>query len=162
MTHTAKRNVPARRRLFEGGPLATLREEMDEMLENWFGHGEGTAVAPVSNPRFDISETEADVEVQTDVPGFKPDEIDIEVRDDMLTICGEHSEEKKTDEKDKKSKGRTYHRIERSSGSFSRSVWLPCDVDAENVKAVLNDGVLTVTLPKTSEGKTCKIKVLPR
>ena len=162
MTQSAQRNVPARRRLFEAGPLTTLRDDMEEMLENWFGHSDATSLSSVTQPRLDVSETDAEVEVQTDVPGFKPDDIDIEVRDDMLTIRGEHSDEKKTKEKAKKSNGRTYHRIERSSGSFSRSVWLPCAVNADDVEAVLTDGVLTVTLPKASEAKTRRVKILPK
>ena len=157
-TQSAKRNVPARRRLLEGGPFATLRDEMEEMMENWFG-GDAPALASGKQPRFDLSETETEVEVQTDVPGFKAEEIDIEVRDDMLTIRGEQSEEQKTEEKAKKNNGRTYHRIERRSGSFSRSIWLPCGVKSDEVNAVLKDGVLTVTLPKAEEAKTCKVKV---
>lgn len=153
----AKRNVPTRRRLFETGPLATLRDEMEELMENWIG--DAPALRSGAQPRFDLSETDKEVEVQTDVPGFKPEEIDIEVRDDMLTIRGEQSEEKRSEENAKKSDGRTYHRVERRSGSFSRSIWLPCPVKTDDVEAVLKEGVLTVTLPKADEAKTCKIKV---
>ena len=156
-TQSAKRNVPARRRLFEAGPLSTLRDEMEEMIESWFG--DAPALASATQPRFDLSETDTEIEVQTDVPGFQAEEIDIEVRDDLLTIRGEQSEEKKTEDKAKKSNGRTYHRIERRSGSFSRSIWLPCGVKADDVQASLKDGVLTVTLPKADEAKTCKVKV---
>lgn len=157
LTKSGKRNVPARRRLFDAGPLATLRGEMEELMEGFFG--DSTELTSVTQPRLDLSETDTDVEVQTDVPGFKAEEIDIEVRDDMLTIRGEQSEEKKTEEKAKKHNGRTYHRVERCSGSFSRSIWLPCGVKADDVVAVLKDGVLTVTLPKADAAKTCKVKV---
>lgn len=157
-TQAPKRSVPTRRRLFDGGPLASLRDEMEEMMESWFGN-DAPALASGTQPRFDLSETEAEVEVQTDVPGFKAEEIDIEVRDDMLTIRGEQSEEKKTAEIAKKGNGRTYHRIERRRGSFSRSIWLPCGVKSDEVDAVLKDGVLTVTLAKADEAKTCKVKV---
>ena len=156
MTDVAKRDVPARRRLFEGGPLAIWRDEMEEMLENWFG---SDALTSGGQPRLDLSETDAEVEVQTDVPGFEPNEIDIEVRDDRLTIRGQHSEEKESEADAKKGNGRKYHRVERRSGSFSRSIWLPCGVKADAVEAVLKDGVLTVTLPKLEDAKACKVKV---
>ena len=77
---------------------------------------------------------------------------DIEVRADTLHVRGEHTEEREE-------KGKTFHRIERRAGSFSRSVALPCSVDEEKVTAECRDGVLTISLPKTEESKTRKVKV---
>jgi HSP20 family protein len=87
-----------------------------------------------------------------DVPGMKPEEIDIEVIGKTVRIRGEHKEEKEE-------KGRTFHRIERRSGSVFRSVVLPCAVKEDRVAAEYKDGVLKVTLPKSEEAKSHKIKI---
>lgn len=151
----SKQEQPQMSRWFEGSPLGAFRDEMEQVFDKFFG-GVGTRVegALVASPRLDVSETDDAVEVDTDLPGFKPDEVHIEVHDRRLTVSGEHSEEQKEDDKERK-----YHRIERRSGSFSRSVWLPCAVDEDKVEAQLKDGVLHVRLPKTAETKTKKIKV---
>jgi HSP20 family protein len=82
------------------------------------------------------------------------EEMDISVTDNVLTIRGEKSAEKKTEEKD-------YHLVERSYGSFMRSVPLSFTIDPKDVKAELNDGVLTIAIkkPKEATAKTKKIKV---
>ncbi|MFQ5731540.1 MAG: Hsp20/alpha crystallin family protein [Planctomycetaceae bacterium] len=133
-------------------PLATLREEMDDMFRNFFGDAV-LRTPEVALPSIDLAETDNAVEVKTDVPGYSADEVNIEVADSELTISGEHSEETKSDD-DKK-----YHRIERYTGSFSRHVKLPCAVDREKVDAQLKNGVLTVTLPKTEPSRTRKIRI---
>lgn len=139
---------------FEGWPLSGLREEMDEVFKNFFGTNGVPALSAATLPSIDVSETDAAVEIKTDVPGFKADEIDLHVDEGMVTISGKHSEEK-----EEKEDGRKYHRIERRSGSFSRTVRLPCNVNSENVDAQLKDGVLTVSLPKTETAKRQKIKI---
>jgi len=92
------------------------------------------------------------VRVRMDVPGVKPADLDLQIHGNLLTITGKREEEK--EEKD-----RTYHRVERSSGSFSRTVTLPCAVDEAKVEAQYKDGILTVALPKTPEAKAHKIQV---
>ena len=126
-------------------------------MQSWFGDSQ--SLTEITQPRFDISETDTEVEVKTDVPGFKAEEIDIEVRDEVLTIRGEQSEEKKSSDEGTSDDKRTYHRVERRTGSFSRSVWLPCPVNTEGIEAELQDGVLTVALPKSKAAKACKVKV---
>jgi len=131
-------------------PFRALQDEMDQMLsrfsESWNGEGaaEGEAV-----PSLDLSETDGEVQLTVDVPGMKPEEIDIEVTGQTVRIRGEHKEEK----------GRTFHWIERRSGSFFRSVDLPCAVNDDKVVAEYKDGVLKVTLPKSEEAKSHKVKV---
>ncbi len=139
---------------WEGWPLAGLRDEMDEMFKSFFGTGSLQPMTPGTLPSIDMSETDKAVEIKTDVPGFQPDEIDIDIEDGMVTISGERSEEK-----EEKGDGRKYHRVERRSGSFSRMVRLPCSVNEDNVDAQLKDGVLTLTLPKSETAKRQKIKV---
>jgi HSP20 family protein len=103
-------------------------------------------------PSLDVSETNNEVCVKVDLPGMKSDEIEISLDANILTISGERSEEKEE-------KGRTFHRVERKSGKFSRSVSLPCSVEDDSVMADYKNGTLTVTLPKSETAKTRKIKV---
>ena len=132
-------------------PLGQLRREMRDWMssflpdneEAWFG-------APV--PSLDLSETSDAVQVRMDVPGVKAADLDIQINGNLLTIAGKREEEKED-------KDRTYHRVERSSGSFSRTVTLPCPVDETKVDAQYKDGTLTVVLPKTPEAKARKIRV---
>jgi len=139
---------------FGRDPFRALQEDMDEVLSRFAGawNGEGAMVDRLRIPSLDLSETDSDVQLTLDVPGMKPEEIDIEVTGNTLRIKGEHKEEKEE-------KGRTYHRIERRTGAFSRSVDLPCAVKEDKVLAEYKDGVLKVTLPKSAEAKSHKIKV---
>ena len=145
---------PWLQRWFEPAPFEALRTEMEQMFENFFGRPTVTEALPALSPRLDISETDEAVEVELDLPGFKPEEVQIDVTDNILTVSGEHHEEK-----EEKGNGRKYHRIERRSGSFSRSVWLPCQVNAEKVDARLKEGVLKITLPKAEKTKHQRITV---
>jgi HSP20 family protein len=101
---------------------------------------------------LDVAETEKSLEIHMDLPGVTAKDIDIQVNGNLLTISGERKEEKEE-------KGKTFHRVERSYGSFSRTVTLPCDVNENEVAAEYKDGVLTIKLPKTEESKAHKIKV---
>ena len=103
-------------------------------------------------PALDLSETEATVEVKMDVPGLKPEDIEIQVRGNLRTISGKSKEEKEE-------KGREYFRVERHQGEFSRSVTLPCDVVGTKAKAEYKVGVLTLTMPKTEPIRAEKIEV---
>lgn len=139
---------------FEEQPLSVLRQEMDQLLQNFFGDEGEVGARAAMVPRLDVAETDNEVEVTTDLPGFKPEEVHVEVRDNYLTVSGEHVEEKKEN-----GNGKKYHRMERRTGTFSRSVWLPCAVDERKVDAQLKQGVLTIRLPKTAEAQTKKIAV---
>jgi HSP20 family protein len=87
-----------------------------------------------------------------DLPGIAAKDIDVQVSGNVLTVSGHREEEKEE-------KGRTFHRLERRYGDFSRSVILPCAVVEDEVAAEYHDGVLTIKLPKTEESKAHKIKV---
>lgn len=144
---------PATRRVrIWRGPLALWREDMRDLVANLFADdGEGPFGGRLI-PSLDVSETADAVQVRMDIPGVKAADIDIQVNGDLLTICGKREEEKEE-------KGRTYHRVERTSGSFSRTVTLPSAVDEAKVDAQYHDGILTIALPKTPEAKALKIKV---
>ena len=143
------------RRWFERGPLASLRDEVEDVFENFFGASDMSRFEDGNIPSVDVSETDDAIEVKTDLPGIKSEDIDIEIRNDYLTVSGETTEVRKT----KEGNGRKYHRIERHTGSFSRSVRLPCHVQEDSVKAELKDGVLAITLPKAEQEKTKKIAI---
>lgn len=130
--------------------LENFRQEVDDMLARlWTGGGE--MLGRIS-PNLDLSETDDALELRMDVPGIKPADIDIKVSDHLLTISGERSEKREE-------KGRTFHRIERQTGAFSRSVTLPCAVCDDKVDAHYKDGVLHVRLPKSAEAVARKIIV---
>ena len=135
---------------FRFDPISTVRDEMEGLMTRAFG-GEQWPFGRVA-PSLDVAETDGAVEVRLDVPGVEPKEIDIQLHGNMLTVSGLRIEEKEE-------KGKTFHRIERSYGSFSRSITLPCTVDEGAVAAECRKGVLTVTLPKTEESKAQKIEV---
>jgi HSP20 family protein len=134
------------------GPLGSLRDEIDEMVGRlWAPDEEGHSIF-AGTPSLDLSESDKDVSVKVDLPGVEADEIDIQLNANVLTISGDREEEKED-------KGRTYHRVERRSGSFSRSVALPCVVEESEVAAEFHDGTLTVTLPKSEAARSRKIQV---
>jgi HSP20 family protein len=103
-------------------------------------------------PAVDIYEGEHGLVVKADLPDVKPEELDIRVENNILTIRGERKFEKKVDEKN-------YLRVERAYGSFARSFTLANTVNAEAIKADYKDGVLTLSIPKREEAKPKQIKV---
>jgi HSP20 family protein len=133
-------------------PFTALREEMNDLRSRlWGGDDEGWFGGAMA-PSVDLSETDTAVEVRMDLPGVKPDDIDIQVSGNVLSVTGQRQEEKEE-------KGRTFHRVERHSGSFSRSITLPAAVNESEVAAEYRDGVLIITLPKSDPSKRQKIKV---
>jgi HSP20 family protein len=97
-------------------------------------------------PALDVTENDGSWVLTVELPGAKREDISIEVHDDLLTIRGEKKSER--EEKDEKR-----HYIERTYGSFSRSLRLPAQVDSERIKAGFKDGVLTVEVPKSEAQK---------
>jgi HSP20 family protein len=104
---------------------------------------------------LDVYQTEDTVIVKASAPGFKPDDLDISITGDTLTIQGEISEEKED-------KGTQYYLKERRASSFSRTITLPTMVKAEEAAAEFENGVLTLTLPKIEEVKPKTITVKPK
>lgn len=121
--------------------LGELRSRLDRMFGETLDAGERTWV-----PAIDVVRDNGNLVMRADVPGIKPEEVKIEVEDDILTVSGEHEERK--EEKDK-----SFLRRERRYGSFVRSVALPAGVDAKKIKAKTRDGVVEVTIPLPKEAK---------
>jgi len=103
-------------------------------------------------PAVDIYEGENELVVKADLPDVKPEDLDIRVENNILTIRGERKFEKKAEEKN-------YLRVERAYGSFARSFSLANTVNTEAIKADYKDGVLTLNVPKREEAKPKQIKV---
>jgi len=108
----------------------------------------------VSNLSLDVYETPENFVVKAAVPGMAPEDVDISVEDDVLTIKGEHEQKEEVTEDN-------YLRHELRWGSFQRSLRLPPTVDAEKADAAFENGVLTLTLPKKPEARARSIKITP-
>jgi HSP20 family protein len=114
--------------------LAELRTRFDRLLDEVEPRGR------MWTPAVDVVRDNGHLVVKADIPGIKPEEIDIEVDDGMLTVSGKHEET--TEDKDEQ-----FVRRERRYGAFLRRVALPEGVDAKQIKATAKDGVLEVTVP---------------
>lgn len=130
----------------------SLPEHLNRLFNEAFAGSSDEGGLTSWAPAVDIYETEHELVVKADLPDSKPEELDIRVENNILTIRGERKFEKKVDE-------RNYLRMERTYGSFSRSFSLANTVNSEAIKAEYKDGVLTLTIPKREEAKTKQIKV---
>jgi HSP20 family protein len=122
------------------------------LFSDFFSRGSQEQNLTTWAPAVDIYEGEHELVVKADLPDVKPEELDIRVENNILTIRGERKFEKKVDEKN-------YLRVERAYGSFARSFTLANTVNAEAIKADYKDGVLTLSIPKREEAKPKQIKV---
>jgi len=145
--------LPRRRR---GGPhpLASLQDEVNRLFDTvWQGDLD---VARIFYrdwvPALDVAETDDAVVVKAEVPGIDPKDIEVTLTGGLLTIKGEKRQE--AEESDER-----LHRVERSYGSFTRTVDIPEEVDPDAIRAECKDGVLTVTLPKKPEAKGRQIEI---
>jgi HSP20 family protein len=139
--------------LVQGGflPLRRLRAEFDRLFDDVFRGWGGLPAWPEERESgwgLDVEDKDDKIVVRAEAPGFEPNDFDLQVKDNQLVLCACQSEEK-TEEG-----GRQWHQQE-----LYRSIPLPTGVDTEHVDAHYRNGVLTVTLPKTEEGKSRKIEV---
>jgi HSP20 family protein len=135
-------------------PYRQFREEMDRVMSDVWG-----TLAPLGSslvgrnafPAVNVWETDDDVLAEAELPGVSQEGLELDVVGSELTIRGERNLAP-TD-------GTTFHRQERSTGKFRRTLRLPVEVDADKVEAKLHDGVLSVRLPKAARAKPRKIQV---
>ena len=135
----------------------SLRDAMDRLFEESFlrpGLLGGNEAAAGMLP-LDVYETDNAIVVKAAVPGVKPEDIEVTLTGDLLTIKGEFKSEQNEEK-------RNYVRRERRSGSFARQVTLPMSVDANACQANFENGLLTLELPKVAEAKAKSIKVIAR
>ena len=140
----------------EESPFAELRKRIDSMFED-FDRGL-PAVAGSFSVRSNVSETDKEICITAELPGVEQKDIDVSVTGNRISVKGEKKSEK---EEKKDDEGRQFHRVERSSGSFQRTMTVPFEIDADTVKAEFKNGILTVTIPKPAEAieATKKIEV---
>jgi HSP20 family protein len=129
--------------------------QMQDMLNNMFkerSFGENWSETGILAPLVDVKDEGSDILIKTDLPGVEKGDVDIDVSDNMLTISAQRSAS--TEEKEE-----GYLRRERTYSSFSRTVSLPEAVTTDGAKAKLENGVLTVTLPKMQIEEKKKILI---
>ncbi len=135
-------------------PFMSLQREIDRLFDD-FTRGFpafSTGGAGEMLPSVDVTETDKQIEITAELPGLEEKDVQVNFADNVLTIRGEKKAEK--EEKDK-----TFRLIERSYGSFVRSLELPDGVDANAIKASIEKGVLKVTVPKPAPAQVKKIDV---
>jgi HSP20 family protein len=135
------------------------RIQMDRLFAQAFGlHGRWQSATGASTrawaPALDISEGTDAYLVTVELPGVKLDDLEITLEDGLLTIQGERHVANDSSEEQ-------FHRVERSSGAFRRSITLPAHVEADAVEASMEDGVLRILSPKAEEAKAKRIQVMP-
>jgi HSP20 family protein len=147
--------VPAQR---QGGsapsrysdPFQAFRNEMDRLFDDFLGWPTLSSTRPalpsgqLITPALDVKETDKELVVKADLPGIDEKDVQLTIHNGILTLRGE----KKSERKDERE---NYHLVERSYGSFQRSIRLPESVDEDKAEARFDKGVLTVTLPKRPE-----------
>ncbi len=134
--------------------IQDIQEEVHRVFDAFFGRTDRPGIAPevAWTPAADIYETKDEIVAILELPGVNQKELDISLVGDTLTVRGQrHPEEKVGDE--------GYYRVERVYGPFSRTLLLPSMVDADRIKAVYNNGLLEIRLPKREEAKPKPIPI---
>ncbi len=142
--------MPAVARFDPFRDITTLRDEMNRLFNRTVGDGVSSGSA--WTPAVDIFDTDQAIVLRAELPGLDPDDIEIEVDDNVLSLKGERRFEETVQE------GR-YYRLERAYGRFQRSVTLPQGVKADEISATFDKGVLSVRVPKAEEVRPRKIAV---
>lgn len=137
--------------------LSTIQNEMNRLFNTFFdapttGNGSGGQGLRRWVPAMDLVETADDFVLRADLPGVKEEDVKIELEENVLTLSGE----RKAEHEERKE---GYYRVERSSGSFARSLTLPEGVDAAAVNAKFENGVLEVRIPKPEQRKPRKVEI---
>lgn len=142
--------------LWKNQEINKLRKDIDRLFDRlWddFGMPLSTRVER-EKPHIDLSETEESLIIRAEVPGINPEDLEISITENILTIKGEMKQVNKEESGD-------YHRMERRYGYFSRTLRLPCKIVADDVQATYKTGVLNIVMPKCKEmsGPEIRIKI---
>jgi len=136
--------------------LNRFEREMSALINQFFGNAAARRTEPtlprVWAPAVDVREDDNEITINMELPGVKPEEVEIELTGDMLCVKGERKFQDEERRKD-------YVRIERAYGTFQRSFTLGTPTDAEKVTAHYRDGVLSITLPKAEQVRPKKVQV---
>jgi HSP20 family protein len=135
-----------------GRELDTLQTDINRVFDTFFGDRTAEDATRRWIPAMDLVETDDHLVLKADLPGLDEEDVNIEIKDGVLTVSGE----RRTEHEDS-SNG--YHRVERAYGRFSRSLSLPQGVDADQVQAEFDKGVLEVRIPKPAERKPHRVQI---
>lgn len=158
MAEEKKSNVPS---MWSSGVFDDFRKEMDDLISGFFGNERrwpapskawANLPAGVVNPAIDVTENDNEITLTAELPGLAEEDVDLTVREGMITLKGEKKHER-DEEKD------NVHVTERSYGSFQRSMPVPDRVDADQISAKFDKGVLKVVMPKKPEAKASARKI---
>jgi len=129
--------------IWKNQEINKLRRDMDRLFARlWDDFGMPQSQRPLRDiPCIDLSETKDKLVLKAEIPGLNPEDLDISITDDILTIKGEMKREAVKENEN-------YHRMERRYESFSRSIQLPCRVMIEDVEATYREGIVTIIMPK--------------
>jgi HSP20 family protein len=133
--------------------LDGLQSDMNRLFDGFFNGRAGNGVGGRRwIPAMDLAETDEHLVLRADLPGLREDDVNIEIKDRVLRISGERRSEHED-------KGEGFHRVERAYGGFSRSLNLPDGIDADDVSASFDRGVLEVKIPKPAERKPHRVQI---
>ena len=140
--------------IWKNQEINKLRRDMDRLFARiWDDFGMPQFQRPPRDiPFIDLSETEDDLILKAEIPGLNPEDLDVSITDDILTIKGEMKIEFVKEREN-------YHRMERRYESFSRSIQLPCRIMIEDVEATYREGIVTIIMPKCKPEMSQKIKI---
>jgi len=135
-------------RMATSSPIFGLRREIDRLFEDTFGRDGGSFT-----PAVDIKENEKEIRLDLELPGIKPDQVEIIAENGILTVRGEKRSERKEGEDDR------YQIVERTYGTFARTFQLPQGVDENQIDADFQDGVLCLHIPKAALPQPKRIQI---
>ncbi len=135
-------------RMTNSSPVFGLRREIDRLFEDAF-----TRDGYSWTPAVDIKETEGELTLELELPGLKPENVDITAENGILTVRGETRSERKEDDQSR------YHIVERTYGSFMRTFQLPQGVDENQIAAEYENGILSLRIPKTALPQPRRIQI---
>ena len=144
--------IPVGRDRAVASPFMSLQREIDRLFEDFSRGFPAFTGNGGLMPSMDVTETDKEIEITAELPGLEEKDVQINVADKLLTIKGEKKAEK--EQKDK-----NYRLVERSYGSFERTLELPEGVNADAIKANIAKGVLKVTVPKPAPAQAKKVEV---
>lgn len=142
------KNVPVKHRYNDTDLFKSFDDFFNRKLSEFYEGG-----ASAFSPTVNIDETKEAYHVEAELPGVKKEDVEVSIKDDYLMIKGE----KKSFHEEKKDQ---YHRVERSHGSFFRTIALPGDIDKDKVSAELRDGRLSIEIKKSTNGEALAKKIM--
>lgn len=143
--------------LWKNQEIRRLRRDIDRLFARLWDDFDAGYLATFERemPHLDLSETDESLLVKAELPGVDPEDLDISISEDVLTIRGEMRQTTTNEEA-------AYHRIERRYGYFSRSIKLPCKVSIDDIQATFDKGVLRIDMPKCKPDRPREIKIRVR